>query len=160
MQVILSVRFHIGIILEKYILPNFLSSRVLKEKYKDWLQKRARSHVRRDRERGNKTASVAEYQGAIHQAVIESKGEDFYTGEPLDWELIGTYDNEASKRSGRVYKREYGMLPSVDHVHDGLGPADFKICSWKMNDAKNDLSYDEFLELCKKVIEHRNNIKI
>jgi len=48
------------------------------------------------------------------------------------------------------------MLPSVDHIGDGKGPADFKICAWRTNDAKNDLSYDEFLELCRKVIAAAN----
>jgi hypothetical protein len=29
--------------------------------------------------------------------------------------------------------------PTVDHVADGLIPSDFVICSWRVNDAKNDL---------------------
>ena len=48
------------------------------------------------------------------------------------------------------------MLPSVDHVGDGKGAANFKICAWRTNDAKNDLSYEEFLELCRKVIAAAN----
>ncbi len=46
------------------------------------------------------------------------------------------------------------MLPSVDHVDDGMGEPNFKICAWQTNDAKNDLSYLEFLELCRKVVQY------
>ena len=45
-------------------------------------------------------------------------------------------------------------MPTVDHVGDGLGEAEFKICAWRTNDAKSDLSYPEFIELCCKVAEH------
>ena len=45
------------------------------------------------------------------------------------------------------------MLPSVDHVDDGLGKPNFKICSWQTNDSKNDLEYSEFVELCHKVVQ-------
>jgi hypothetical protein len=36
----------------------------------------------------------------------------------------------------------------------GLGPADFVICSWRINDAKNDLDFNEFRELCAAVLPH------
>ena len=100
----------------------------------------------------NTTATVAEYKVAIHKAVCESNGNDVYTGEALDWSLLSQYDNVESKKHGREYKRKFALLPSVDHVGDGTGPADFKICSWRTNDAKNDLGYDEFIELCCRVI--------
>jgi hypothetical protein len=46
-------------------------------------------------------------------------------------------------------------LPTVDHVNDGLGPADFRICAWRTNDAKNDQSLDEFVALCRRVIDYQ-----
>ena len=49
----------------------------------------------------------------------------------------------------RAYKKGLGNLPTIDHVGDGLGPANFKICSWRVNDAKHDLTNDEFLEVGK-----------
>lgn len=80
----------------------------------------------------------------------DSAGMDFYTGEALDWLLISKYNNNESKKGGRQYKAKFSLLPTVDHVNDGLGLPDFKICSWRFNDAKNDLSLQEFIELCKK----------
>ncbi|HAS4580096.1 TPA: hypothetical protein I6876_003388 [Vibrio cholerae] len=120
--------------------------------YERWLHRKALAHVKRDRARGNATATNEEYKIAIHQAVCESDGKDAYTNEELDWSLLSKYDNEQSKKHGRHYKKQFALLPSVDHVGDGTGSADFKICSWRTNDAKNDMSYSEFVELCRKVV--------
>jgi hypothetical protein len=91
---------------------------------------------------------------AIHAAVVDGGGTDFYTGEPLAWEQISTYRNDASKSGRRAYKRELAMLPTVDHVGDGLGPADFKICSWRTNDCKNDLTHRELVAFSQLVLAH------
>jgi hypothetical protein len=46
-------------------------------------------------------------------------------------------------------------LPTVDHEDDGLGEPQFRICGWAVNDAKNDLSLEDFVQLCKKVLAHQ-----
>ncbi|GAB3000829.1 hypothetical protein [Psychrosphaera aestuarii] len=143
--------------MKKYQLVSPLSEIVDQAVYEKWLARKARAHVKRDRERGNDSATVAEYKVEIHRAVIESDGLDAYTLEKLDWSLLSKYDNEQSKLHGRNYKKLFAMLPSVDHVDDGLGKANFKICSWQTNDAKNDLAYSEFVELCKKVVRVATN---
>lgn len=94
------------------------------------------------------------YRIAIHAAVGASSGCDAYSGEPLDWTLLGTYDNADSAEGGRTYKHDFALLPTVDHVGDGLGPADFKICGWRVNDAKHDLDVPAFLAVCRAVLEH------
>jgi len=91
---------------------------------------------------------------AIHAAVVESEGVDFYTGERLAWEQISKYRNEESKTRRREYKREFSMLPTVDHIGDGLGPAAFRICSWRTNDCKNDLTHAELIAFSRSVIAH------
>lgn len=142
--------------MRKYQLPTFLDQSIDQKAYDRWLHRKAVAHVRRDRNRGNRTATNEEYKIAIHKAVCDSGGKDAYTHEDLDWSLLSKYNNEESKKHGRNYKKQFAMLPSVDHVGDGKGPADFKICAWRTNDAKNDLSYEEFLELCRKVIAAAN----
>jgi hypothetical protein len=72
--------------------------------------------------------------------------------------LLQSYDNAESEREGRAYKAKFADLPTVDHVADGMGKAEFKICSWKVNDAKNDLSLVEFVALCLSVIEFNGGI--
>lgn len=133
-------------------MPGFLRGVVTQPKYEKWLHRKAIAHVRRDRKRGNTSATNAEYKVAIQKAIQECDGIDAYTGEKLDWTLLSKYDNKESRSGGREYKRQFALLPTVDHVGDGTGPADFRICSWRTNDAKNDLSYGEFVKLCQKVV--------
>jgi len=135
-------------------MPSFLSDTlVTQELYEKWLRRKAQRHVRRDRQRGNKTAIGEKYRTAIHDAVINCGGFDAYSGEKLDWSLISQYDNDESKDKRREYKKRFALLPTVDHIGDGTGSADFKICSWQTNDAKNDLSLDEFLSVCRVILE-------
>ena len=138
----------------KYELPDFLSGTVSQETYERWLRRKAIAHLKRDRRRGNTSATGEEYRLEIHRAVAESEGRDAYTGEELAWNLISKYDNDESQARGRSYKHEFGLLPTADHLGDGTGPPDFVICSWRTNDAKNDLAVDEFLALCQRVLEH------
>ncbi len=136
----------------KYDAPDFLATPRQILAYRRWLQRKAVTHVRRDRRRGNRRASVAEYKDAIHSAVRQGGERDFYTGEPLDWSLISTYDNDASANGGRSYKQRFALLPTVDHLGDGRGRPRFVICSWRTNDAKHDLNYAQFVELCRLVV--------
>jgi hypothetical protein len=138
---------------KKYNLPDFLKEIINQNDYEKWLKAKAHTHIKRDRKKGNIISSNKEYKIAIHNAVIESGGFDRYTGEKLDWSIINKYNNLESKKFTRAYKKKFALLPSVDHVGDGLGSANFKICSWRTNDSKNDLSYDEFLKLCDSVIK-------
>ncbi|OGO37410.1 MAG: hypothetical protein A2147_10820 [Chloroflexi bacterium RBG_16_57_8] len=89
---------------------------------------------------------------AIHRAVQESHGRDAYANETLAWTLLSSYDNDQSQKQGRQYKAKLALLPSVDHVGDRKCKPEFKICSWRTNDAKSDLYYKEFVDLCRKVI--------
>src|SRR5690606_25390272 len=89
---------------------------------------------------------------AIHGAVLLSAGRDAYTGEELRWDLISTYNNEDSRKGRHAYKAGFALLPTVDHLSASATEASFRICSWRTNDAKNDLSVDAFVRLCKKVL--------
>lgn len=139
---------------KKYALPAFLVGTVDQAAYQRWLEHKAQAHVRRDRKRGNPTAIGEAYRVAIHAAVLAGGGRDAYTGEALDWSLLSRYDNIESAEGGRAYKHGFALLPTVDHVGDGLGAADFKICGWRVNDAKHDLDIPAFLGVCRSVLEH------
>jgi hypothetical protein len=136
-------------------LPTFLDGVLTRKVYVRWLQRKATVHIRRDRKRGTPRVRSLN-KSAIHQAVCASGGKDAYTVEELHWGLISKYNNEESKQGRRVYKARFALLPTVDHVGDGIGPADFKICSWRTNDAKSDLSLEEFVALCERVVANRS----
>lgn len=135
-----------------YELPLFLVGRVDSEKYKRWLARKASALVKRDRARENTQAIVAEYKKAIHDAVLNGGQNDFYTGEVLNWEIISTYDNEKSATGKHGYKKQFALLPTVDHIDSAKCEPDFVICSWRTNDSKNDLSYSDFISLCDAVL--------
>ena len=138
---------------KKHSLPVFLETIVTEGVYQRWLFLKARAHVKRDRLRGH-TCTGAGYREAIHATVLESNGLDAYTGEALNWLLISTYDNEASKEGRHGYKAGFALLPTVDHVDAAAIAASFKICGWRTNDAKHDLSITAFMELCRAVLLH------
>ncbi len=138
--------------MRKYELPGFLVGVVTQAKYDRWLQRKAVAHVRRDRQRGNRGAKIAEYKVAIHNAVIRSDGLDAYTKEKLHWNLLSKWSNEEAKNRGRQHKREFYLLPTVDHVGDGSGEPEFKICAMLTNDVKSDLSHEELLGFCEKLL--------
>ncbi len=142
--------------MRKYQLTKELTRVIEQEIYEHWLHRKSMAHVKRDRARGNTKATNEEYKIAIHKAVCRSGGRDSYTNEELDWSLLSKYDNKQSKKHGRAYKKQFALLPTVDHVGDGRGEADFRICAWRTNDAKGDLSYSEFVELCEKVLNAAN----
>jgi hypothetical protein len=139
---------------KKYQLPPFLLGQITQEVYEHWLRAKAQAHVKRDRHRGNGIAIGKVYRVAIHSAVMKSGGRDAYTGEELDWSIISKYNNDESQEKRREYKHLFALLPTVDHVDNGMGAADFKICSWRTNDAKSDLELPAFLTLCQLVLEH------
>ncbi len=138
----------------KYQMPGFLVPILTQDRYEKWLSRKASAHVRRDKKRGNRAATREKYKVVIHEAVTNCGACDHYTGERLDWSLLSEYDNAESKAQRRGYKSKFALLPSVDHVGDGLGEANFKICAWRTNDAKNDLSHDDFVALCRRVVGH------
>jgi len=140
----------------QYAIPDALRDACTQPAYKRWLHRKAAAHVKRDKIRWNMELSVADYKKAIHDAVHKAKMHDSYTGDLLDWSLISKYDNESSREGGSTYKKKFAMLPTVDHAGDVPGDMNFRICSWRTNDSKSDLTLEEFVELCHKVIKHNS----
>lgn len=138
---------------KKHTIPSFLEGIVTPEAYERWLKRKAAAHVKRDRGRGHQCTGAA-YREAIHAAVILSQGKDAYTGEKLHWHLVSTYKNEESKSGCHAYKAGFALLPTLDHVTAEATEASFKICGWRTNDAKNDMSMESFIELCGKILKH------
>jgi hypothetical protein len=120
-----------------------------------WVQRKAVTLAKRDQKRGG-MGNVQQYRLAIHEAVLASEGHDHWTGEWLDWELIGTYDNRDAAMGKGESKKRYAMLPTIDHRTNEPEP-DFVICAWRTNDAKHDMTPQELLQFCTAVINHSPN---
>jgi hypothetical protein len=135
----------------KHTIPTFLEGIITADAYERWLTRKTSAHVKRDRRRDRATTRSVSKE-AIHAAVILSEGRDCYTNESLEWHLISTYNNEESKAGRHGYKSTFALLPTVDHIDAGATEASFRICGWRTNDAKNDLTPEQFIDLCKKVL--------
>ena len=138
----------------KHTLPPFLETKVTLEKYRGWLAAKAAAHARRDQGRFASWVSGANYRDAFHAAVLASNGKDAYTGEELQWEMIGTYNNAESQLGKHQYKAGFALLPTLDHVVADDPAAGFCICAWRTNYSKHDLNTVAVVDLCKKVLEH------
>ena len=132
----------------KYELPPFLEGMLTREVYVRWLHRKAQAHARRDRRRWKQTIRASAYKEAIHDAVLCSEGRDCYTNERLDWSLLSKWDDREAEREGGRLKRQFALLPTVDHVDPGSMEADFRICGWRTNDCKNDLTVAELGAFC------------
>ena len=132
----------------KYELPRFLEGTLTRQVYVRWLHRKAQALARRDRKRWKRTISASDYKQAIHHAVLRSDGQDFYTHDPLDWSLLSEWDNREAQRRGGKYKRDFDLLPTVDHMDPESTEADFRICGWRTNDCKNDLTVAELQAFC------------
>jgi hypothetical protein len=146
--------------LPRYELPSFLTGRVTSQKYSRWLTHKAATHAKRDRKRLPSTVVISDYKQKMHKAVCGSDGIDWYTGEKLDWEKIGTYNNDQSKANRSHYKAGLALLPTIDHVLGENSVYDFVICGWRTNDAKNDLNLVEFLDVCRKVVARHGSASL
>lgn len=123
--------------------------------YIRWLRRKAAAHLKRDRKRfPHLELTRPQYLQDIHKAVCDHGTHDYYTGEELNWSLVSTYDNAASKLGRTAYKLGLALLPTVDHVFEPDGTWRFVICAWRTNDAKNDMSHTEFVALCQRVVAH------
>ncbi|CAK6692107.1 hypothetical protein OGCDGJMD_01166 [Cyanobium usitatum str. Tous] len=120
--------------------------------YPGWVQRKAVTLCKRDQKRGG-SSNVQEYRIAIHNAVVTSGGLDHWTGEQLDWHLIGTYDNREAEAGRGAHKKQYALLPTIDH-RSNLPEPDFVICAWRTNDAKHDMTPEELVEFCRRVLAH------
>ena len=121
------------------------------EDYSDLIRKKAVAVTRRDKRRDGKY-TVKQAIEAINQAFHRCNGFDPYDGSKLDPGLLGEYKNEEAKAEGAEYKKRFAMLPTIDHV-TAKPVADFEIVSWQTNDAKGDMSPDEFIAYCHRVVE-------
>jgi len=138
----------------RYALPESIKGACDEALYRRWLHRKAVAHAIRDRKRWNIPLAISDYKKAIHAAVAAGGSHDAYTGEPLNWSLISQYNNLKSKNGRTKYKKGFKDLPTLDHASDIPGDMNFKICSWRTNAAKSDLTITELIEFCHKITHH------
>jgi hypothetical protein len=91
--------------LAKYPFPSFLEGRCTPSVYLKWLDKKATTLLKRDKQRRKPYALnvfPALYKQKIHDAVTSGGQYDPYTGESLAWELISKWDSSHTLPLGRL----------------------------------------------------------
>jgi len=138
----------------KYERPSFLIGKISQATYNHWVRSKSKTHFGRDKKRGNTAISNEKYKMAIHLAVSQSSA----TINTRVKHSIGLWSGNTTtkklKREAENIKLPLLFLPTIDHCDDGLGSANFKLCSYRTNDAKHDSSYSDFVDLCRRVIAH------
>jgi putative endonuclease len=143
----------------KYILPPYLAGIWTTAKYEHCIDVRAEDIYRRDlvlKRPYALTGSKAIYKEQIHKAFLGGDGADPYTGDILDF-TAGKWPSLKplhGLKAGRFDKAFY-LLPVVDHIDPYAATLSFEICSWLVNECKNNLNPDEFIALCKKIVVYR-----
>lgn len=143
-----------------YFLPAYLTGICIEAVYRKWLDLHAANLFRRDRKQQRPyalTSSKGAYKKLIHATVQAGGLSDPYTGEIMNWGRIGTWCSIAlsGTHPNDVYNKEYRLLPTVDHVDPWADVLEFEICSWRINNCKAGLTPDEFIEVCRKVVEFK-----
>jgi hypothetical protein len=132
----------------KYPVPSFLNGICTESTYSRWLDVKSNSLFQRDEERNKPYVhgiSPVQYRQLIHQAVIATGLYDPYTGEAMRWDLIGTWDSASAHAGHGTYKRQFALMPTVDHTDPESDTLSFEICSWQVNDCKGDFAPDDFI---------------
>jgi hypothetical protein len=150
----------------EYHAPEFIrAATVTCEEYNTWLTSRTKSVRNRRKpsesnidgdnvtQHPNLNTAHDRIKERIHEAVKHQGDKDFYTGLPIDWKLIK--DKQPSGR-GRSIHNSKGEWPSVDHYF-GTKKPDYRICTKAINEAKGSMSHDDFIKLCKNVVDHANS---
>ena len=95
--------------------------------------------------------SGQECKEAIHAEFCASDGIDPYDGQPMDESPRKQYDNDTSTKGRTDYKRWLYRLPTINQIN-GDHIAELEIVSWQTNDAKGDMTPEEFIGYCHAVV--------
>lgn len=137
-----------------------------KKAFIEWAYERHTRLRRRDKEwlEGKETnssekylPSCQDYFRAVYEAIRTCAGIDYYTGKKLNWGITlpteKTQQANTKKTEAQDTKTRQERV-TFDHINGReLQNLKFVLCSGKTNDAKNDLTQIEFLELCQAVVD-------
>jgi hypothetical protein len=145
--------------LVKYPLPAFLEGRCVPSHFYSWLHAKGGTLRDADKKRGRpyaRTSTDAIYREKVYAAILKCGERDPYTGDPLAWELIGTWAPSKNEPSG--YKKAFRLMPTVDHTDPDV--LELEICSWLVNTCKTDLNPQQFRHFCQKVVNYWGNFGV
>jgi hypothetical protein len=143
-----------------YYPPPYMKDQITDSWYRRWIARKGKYIIAQDRERKRpcvKGATAQRYKQLIHTEVLERGHYDPFTGESLRWDLVCQWDDTKAKTQDKAFFETFALLPSVDHIDPYAQEIAFEICSWRINRCKNNLTAQEFVALCRKIVVYRNS---
>ena len=138
-----------------------------KEKFVEWaLQRHIRLRARDKRwlEKHPGSGELPEakvYFEAVCKALEKCENKDHYTGHSFEssaWEISLKLEEAEEKESWEEAEMRQNRI-TFDHVHGrDLRTLEFVLCAGKTNDAKNDLTQEDFINLCQIIADRKNQI--
>ena len=119
--------------------------------YKRWLNKMANRVVKHKRKYGE-SHNVKQTMDSIHQAMQLSDGIDPYDGTMMKSELIDTYMMKGCTLDANS-KKEFFRMPTIKYQSIEQSCV-FEIMSMQTNEAKGEMSHEEYLNHCRAVVNH------
>lgn len=138
-----------------YLLPSFLENVCTRIVFIKWLNKKCWFLHKRDLKNNKSFAADCtrlQYKEQIYQSVNETGLIDPYTGDIMQYELIGKWDSNAAKNGGLAYSKQFALLPTADHIDPQGDKLELEICSWRVNMMKADFNPTDFISFCSKVV--------
>lgn len=141
--------------LKRYPLPEFLRAcdpPVADDpeiQYDEWIHRKGLSLYKDDKERDRAGRTTKGYMDALDEAVCESRGRDYLTGERLEWRFEPNGPGNADDRN-RAKVQLVGDI-EIDHKKSKSAEEGFGICRKRTNGMKGILSARGFIEICRMV---------
>jgi hypothetical protein len=145
---------------KRWLLPGYMQGRCTLDQFRRWIFSHAAQILSRDKKLLRPYAldgCMELYKQIIYEAA-QNAVYDPFTGELLQWELINRWDPRKKTPSGHSV-RDFRLLPTADHVDPASDVLDIEICSWFMNDCKGNLNPQEFIAICRKVVDYAGKAK-
>jgi hypothetical protein len=140
----------------KYPLPAFADGELTPHEYSHWVVGESADAYRRDCVKMRPFAlksSQKQCGNVVHEAVIAGNGIDPFTGARLRYDLVHTYD--PIKARGNIdYERQFDLMPNVDHIDPEADVLALEICAKRINLCKSEQNPEEFLNMCRKIVEY------
>jgi hypothetical protein len=143
----------------KFPVPAPIAGTTSQIDYDKWLNQKSWSLLSRDKRRNRPYAMTATrqvYKQKIHEAAATGNAiVDPYTGDTLRWDLLHKWDPKKDK-GHKNFEKAFYRLPSVDHRYPDSDTLDLEICSWLINSCKSDQSPEDFVKMCRTIVEYRS----
>jgi hypothetical protein len=120
--------------MNKDLRPFWLKSIVSTERFLDWLTAEAQRAFNLERANSGTNTLFPCFIDAILVAVRRTEGLDELSRMPIDWGLMGLFDNTEAASVGPAYIYRFAAMPIVVRTGSGTRPNDFLVTRYEFRE--------------------------